>query len=127
MDGLSSSSITSINPFRPSYISDASWEFFQEVACDGADRVVIARPINKRRVVGWFRFSLERKPTRHLTAQGTWVDEEFRKLGLAKEMWDMAFKEYYPSTVSVVTVSKEGRKLIRAMKLKHIRVLFFNK
>jgi len=121
MDGLEAGSR------RPSFISDDSWKFFQEVACESAGHVVIAQPFGSRRVIGWFRFTLQYKPTRHLYAQGTWIDVEYRKLGIAKALWDCALKEKYPSTVSVVIASHDGRALIRTMKRRHIKVLFFDR
>jgi len=75
----------------------------------GADGSIIAKDDGE--VVGWLRFYWDGRRKRFV-ASGTWVEPEYRSKRVAQALWARAMRTLKPKTVSVTTVTKEGRHLV---------------
>jgi GNAT superfamily N-acetyltransferase len=73
-------------------------------------------------LVGWMRFTVRAEIT--LLAQGTWVDQFHRKLGIATLLWEAALQETRVAQVAASVVSERGMFLIRSLKARHPAVRF---
>ena len=66
------------------------------------------------RLIGFFRF--DRRPNSSiLQAIGTWVDPEYRRIGLARRMWRRAVHHTKVSRITVYTATRAGSALVRAL------------
>lgn len=52
----------------------------------------------------------------HLEAGGTWVAPTYRRARLAQRLWARLLKETQPRSVFVKTISRNGARLVRALK-----------
>lgn len=88
-----------------------SWDFLESLEDETASHVVACRVDGV--LVGWQRCTLRRG---HLFAQGTWVDRQHRRNGIARSLWEMALQQLQPRSVTAHGVSVGGRKLLRRLK-----------
>lgn len=89
--------------------SELAEEFFGELLdpCTGA---LVAK--DGKALAGWLRFELEDGV---LYPAGTWVEPQYRGLGIAQALWGSAMKRFKPRRVQVRTVSIEGRRLVGSL------------
>ena len=95
----------------------------QQHCYDKSDRSIVA--YFDGRLVGFFRFNYQkRKGYNRLSADGTWVDPSFRRTGLARKMWERAFKKYAINRVHVIVTTKAGLRFVDALQTVHSDIEF---
>lgn len=85
------------------------------------DAIVVTEGVGpRRRVIGVFRFSGQRR----MHAHGTWVHPRFRKQGIAFELWSRAIKSTEATSIRVVCASDRGMTLVSSLRGAFPRIRF---
>lgn len=100
-------------PPREAHPTPGSYKFWAE-CCGPVDCCGVALAWHGHRIVGWFRFRLHPGPT--LVGCGTWVHPRWRHRGMAVAMWGHAVRKLRPRAVQVTAVSRNGERLIAALR-----------
>jgi len=69
-------------------------------------------------IIGYFRFTVTKRG--RLNAKGTWVIPKLRGKSIAADLWIFAIREYRPSSVRVLTVSRGGYNLVQSLIAKDV-------
>jgi GNAT superfamily N-acetyltransferase len=92
-------------------LSAEGWDFLSCLADEDATHVCVATEGGV--LIGWFRFTYQGE---HLFAQGTWVEDHYRRQGVATRLWDRALARVRPFNINYDLASREGGRLVRTMK-----------
>ncbi len=90
----------------------------------GAYLAVLAYEAGK--LVGAFRAYWQTTPST-LEAAGTWVAPSHRRAGLARKLWARMLRETRPRSVEVMTISRGGARLVRALKQRYPKIRWSHK
>lgn len=101
-----------LSPLLP---EDARNFFDRELsACGDCDGGIVAT-LDNGRIVGFMRYQNEAGENSIMYGCGTWVDPEYRKQGLAFDLWLGAIEDLGPSVIDWVAVSEGGRRLFNSL------------
>jgi hypothetical protein len=89
-------------------------KFFKNWLTPSGDATGVTVVTKGTLIIAFFRW--ENYDRKKLWALGTWVQPEFRHLGLAQWMWDITLKRIKPQKVHVTAVTPKGYKLAKHLK-----------
>lgn len=98
------------------FCQDARNFLFVENKLDPCEAAILATVDGE--LVGFIRFGTYR---RVVYALGTWVSRKHRGQGIAGWMWGRLLKKYPAYRIEVTTISRQGSRLVRALKQKYPR------
>lgn len=103
----------------PYHLDEAFQRFWKSRALYSCDHAFIAQ--EGKKIIGFFRFdNLEGT----LYGAGTYILPAYRKLGIAKKLWNKAIKYYNPHSIEVCITSSGAEKLINSLKEYHSDINF---
>ena len=76
---------------------------------------------DSKKLIGFIAYNKEQN---QLESYGTWVSPNYRKLGIAKQLWELAIEKAKPKEIFVTVASEEGRILIESIEKKHTEIRF---
>lgn len=66
-------------------------------------------------LIGFLRYA----GTRNLSELGTWVHPDFRREGIAMDLWDDLVRVESPRSIHATTVTKPGKKFLATLRKRH--------
>lgn len=103
--------------WNPDNLNDFGPEDYHMGGC--ADRVVIATDKYGHLIGAW---KYNREPRKIIRSFGTWVSPSFRKIGLAKKMWEFGIVYENAKKVIVTVMTDRGYSLVDSMKKRFPKV-----
>lgn len=70
--------------------------------------------------IGWEEVAVGRR----LLARGTFVDDRWRKKGLAAALWELVLARVQPKAVKVIVISDKGMTLVSGLAEKHKSIVW---
>lgn len=104
----------------PKNLPDSMKRFWKTRLLGESEYAVVAYENGK--IIGFFKYYLTR--SKRMNAYGTYVMPAYRKLGVAKRLWNIAIKKISPKKIRVYLTSKSGTKFLASMIEEHNKIEF---
>lgn len=104
----------------PKNLPNSMKRFWKTQVLGESEYAVVAYDNGK--IIGFFKYYLTR--SKRMNAYGTYVMPPYRKLGVAKRLWNLAIKKINPKKIRVYLTTKNGEKFLDSMVKEHNKIEF---